>query len=204
MYTRAAVSAARLLGFLDSLFASPEKIAKWSLGPLLAKKRPLLCTYDRVTIVAHSLGAIVTRLALIEARESRRTWLPRTDLVLFAPAHRGADIVSLAQQGLTGLTWGMSLFTSAVKYRAQALLDLEPQCQTLQDIESRTQNALTSGNNDGLVARKVLHAESDKVVSPNKFCQDQGTVVLTGRSHTDVCKPTAAYLQPVNHLLEVL
>src|SRR4029077_16352823 len=55
---------------------------------------------DRVLFVAHSLGAVVLRRALLDcyldaARYDDAHWSRHSSLILFAPAHSGANVLRL-------------------------------------------------------------------------------------------------------------
>jgi pimeloyl-ACP methyl ester carboxylesterase len=80
---RAAFSAAGLLEFLDALNDTPSRdVINPSLTPGIPK-RPKAFRYKRLVICAHSLGAVVSRLALLDAgnQTPRRRWLSRVRLL---------------------------------------------------------------------------------------------------------------------------
>jgi hypothetical protein len=56
-------------------------------------------TYRGITVVAHSLGALISRFAIERAEFLGESWPQRTNLVLYAPAHCGADILTYANLG---------------------------------------------------------------------------------------------------------
>jgi pimeloyl-ACP methyl ester carboxylesterase len=58
--------------------------------------------YKNILLVAHSLGAIILRQALLLAEIDNRSWLDKTTMALFAPAHNGANIIPLAKEALPG------------------------------------------------------------------------------------------------------
>src|SRR5688500_13432064 len=96
--TRAYVSALKLLAFLDRLCTDTANTINATL-PSVAPKRAADFAYDKIIIVAHSLGAIVSRQALVSAHKSGAAWAAKVDLVFFAPAHSGADLLLLAGEG---------------------------------------------------------------------------------------------------------
>lgn len=188
LYTRSRISAVDLKNFLVSLLEQP--------ATLNLPGRPQSFAFDSVTIVAHSLGSIVSRQALLEARSENRTWLGKIQLVLFAPAHMGADVIRLASEAIFGLGPLGSIAAAVTKGYWQVLQDLEPNSQTLTLLQSECAQAIAAGV-QCLVARKVILGKKDKVVSPNRFCQDPSPVVVDGKGHIDVCKPDVSYPLPV-------
>jgi hypothetical protein len=157
-------------------------------------------TYAKVVLLAHSLGAIVVRRALLEAVSKNRPWARKIDLILFAPAHLGANVLNLIAQ--THVLSGLLGF--ALRYRYQTLTDLEPQSQTLAQLAAETRAALGSGPNAFLTARLVCFGDGDKVVDPNRFVQDPDPDILLGKNHCDVCKPGFAFKQPFDLICHYL
>ncbi len=188
LYTRSRISAVDLKNFLVSLLEQPAALGY--------PQRPQGFEFDNVTIVAHSLGSIVSRQALLDARSENRAWLGKIKLVLFAPAHMGADVIRLAGEAIFGLGPLGSIAAAVSKGYWQVLQDLEPNSQTLTLLQSECAQAIAGGVGC-LVARKVILGKKDRVVSPNRFCQDPVPVVVEGKGHVDVCKPDAAYLLPI-------
>ena len=89
------VSGDRLYRLLDRAGGDSGVLADESLPPTAAR-RGTGNTYDLIVLVAHSLGAVIARQALLLAHESHRPWADRVRLVLFAPAHKGSDVVAMA------------------------------------------------------------------------------------------------------------
>jgi hypothetical protein len=52
--------------------------------------RPPGFAYKNIVIVAHSLGAVVTRRTLLDYQGNKTTWVPHTEFMRFAPADQGA------------------------------------------------------------------------------------------------------------------
>jgi pimeloyl-ACP methyl ester carboxylesterase len=187
---------ADLLGrFLEQLFTNPAEIVVQSLGT--ASRSPTF-SYRQVVIVAHSLGAVVSRLALLDAYRKGRSWTSRTGLVLFAPAHTGAHIIPLASLAMGALR--LAPVEALARFRFQVLNDLDENSQTLKDLADRTRKALRKGAKH-LVAIRVVHAGDDKIVNYVDFCEDPPAEFIHGVSHTGVCKPRPDFREP---LLQVL
>lgn len=203
--TRSRISALDLLQFLDAFLCKPATI----INPTLdwTSQRPRTFSYSKAVIVAHSLGAVVSRTALLEAGTNapagspRRAWLDKTRLVLFAPAHLGADLIGLASSFLSAILLPLP---PVLRFRFQVLLDLEPGSQTLQQLLADTHAVLANGNSPEHVASKVVLGGKDTVVSPNRFALDPTPTVFQGKSHTKVCKPDPNFLEPISEVASAL
>lgn len=159
--------------------------------------------YTKVTIIAHSLGAIVTREALKTAYDNKCPWLPKVQMMLFAPAHMGANILPLLYETLN-LTILTKLLAALFKYRTPVLNDLEKESPILQKIMKDTLTLLGQNAGDFTKAKAVVHARGDKVVQNIKFNQDSDAKRVEGKSHSKVCKPTKNYNEPLVFLNEIL
>jgi pimeloyl-ACP methyl ester carboxylesterase len=214
--SRARVSAIGLRDFLEVLFDRPaERLINPTLLPPECGGRPrgALFAYEKVVLVAHSLGAVVCRQALLEAHYDRADWTEKVRLVLFAPAHMGANIVPLVSQALTTIPYLGGLAAPFLKFRYQVLQDLEPGSTTLKMLLKETmkelerkkvRRAIARGEGHSLVASLVVLANPDPVVDPNHFGLDPGAKEFPGKGHKEVCKPSSEFLHPVERLLEVL
>lgn len=196
--TRAFISALELLAALKEICADAVTTVNDSL-PQSAPQRDATFGWDDIVIVAHSLGAVVSRQMLLLAIKEGHAWASKVRLLFFAPAHMGADVLRLAGEALTGLPgWVPAL----AKYRYQVLQDLEPGSQMLQYLHAEVQQALPAAPN---LAARVILAGKDKVVSPVPFAGDvQPPAFIPGCSHTEVCKPTAAFRLPLQILESML
>ncbi|MCP5057572.1 MAG: alpha/beta fold hydrolase [bacterium] len=143
-----------------------------------------------VFLVAHSLGAVVSRRAQIDLHLQHRPWAKYIDLLLFAPAHLGADIVALASTALSAFQLG-KLGEAIVKMRWKALRDLDPAGKktTLKKLESDTTDLLAGRAAKNLIARLVIHADDDGIIDDNRFCQDPPAETVDLTDHRSVCKP---------------
>lgn len=203
--TSASVSAAMLRENLQSIWGRPMELANRLLDREAARRD---FTYASITLVAHSLGAIVSRLALVDAMRStpRDEWVAHARLVLFAPAHSGASVIPLAVQSLTGLP-AVGAYLNAVvpwvKFRYRVLQDLEPECDLLKDLADRTKRLVTNAPQSPLRAACVVWAEHDSIVRPIPFADDPPARIARGKGHNDVCKPSGRYLLPIEVLEEV-
>jgi alpha-beta hydrolase superfamily lysophospholipase len=199
--TQAGVSAAVFQQFIEDLGTDPTEIFGTNRGV-----RPGF-VYTRILLVAHSLGAVVVRRALLDAAtdDSTAAWLNRVKLILFAPAHRGAYAAVLASGFLSEQDWWLGrLAAKVVAYNVPLLEDLKPGSSVLQQLDSDTHNALaTSPDAPHLVAAHVVWTQYDKVVLNLRFGADRPPE-LVATDHLRVCKPTNAYPGPLNTVVRAL
>jgi hypothetical protein len=157
--------------------------------------------YKRFILVAHSLGSIVVRQALLMAHRNKDSWVNRTQMVLFAPAHKGARVQRLASELLD--SW-LGIIPFFVGYKYPVYTDLEPGSPIIKDIEIRSKELITQNKGDFTIAKVVAWAENDKVVEQVVFCNDPNPILIPNRGHSSVCKPNEAYKRPIEILKEVL
>jgi pimeloyl-ACP methyl ester carboxylesterase len=201
--TRATNSAHFLKEFLDLLFRDPLSI----INPALAGKpqRPAGFAYQRIVIVAHSLGAVVGRQALLNAHLDKKTWVPQTALILFAPAHMGASIVSLVTEMVGGFQVGLLAGAAfLLKLRWKVLRDLEPDSKTLQTLLENTKSELRKGNARHLQALRVVHAAGEGVVETVRFAEDPPHEAWEDVSHGGICKPNYEFPEPVRFVVDAI
>jgi pimeloyl-ACP methyl ester carboxylesterase len=205
-YSTISKSAIQLRDFLLALGADPA----WA-NPFLPKSyKPARREYQKVIMVAHSMGAVVVRRALLElhnihvADSSKAAWLKTVSLVLFAPAHMGARAAELAKELMSSFDMGGAI-ASIVKYRVPAIRELDPESKTLRLLKEDTLAALKSSpHNAHLVAKTVVWAVNDRVVENDRFCADPTGVAAHGFGHIDVCKPRLSSDQAVTVILSEL
>jgi pimeloyl-ACP methyl ester carboxylesterase len=197
--TRAYVSAVELLDVLNRLATTGAGIVNATL-PIGAGARPAAFAWDEITIIAHSLGCVVSRLALVLAHRRGDAWVKNVRLIFFAPAHSGANVLKLASEALTGIPGLMPL----AKFRYKVLQDLEPPSETLKYLREEVQKALPAATY--LSAKAVFLAGDDSVVDPLPCGGGTSppTFLFAKRSHIEICKPSAAFPDPLTVLEEVL
>lgn len=208
-YETTARSASRLLELLRAIHTSPAPAVVNPSLPTGVPPRSTTFRYDRVVICAHSLGAVVSRLALLEAARigKRPAWLKNNQLIFFAPAHKGARVIALASKALSGISlplvglkFGGQLVEVALKSRMRVLSELEIGSQTLKDLEDATVQALKRPELNAHLRAHVAHAVHDQVVMDGSFAQDHETVFVEKKGHMNVCKPALGYLRPIELL----
>ncbi len=199
---QAPISAAEFRDFLVDLWTDPVATL---IQPSLqdARRADPAFRYHHVTLVAHSLGAIVVREALVQAalEDPPHDWVHHVALVLFAPAHTGARATELGKE-LLGVLPGP--FEAALKGGTHAaipvLMDLEPGSETLKALAAGTQDLLDKGYSS-LRAKVVVVGTRDRVVHSVRFCADPGPRRAVGLGHIGVCKPDQRYTAPLGYLL---
>lgn len=157
--------------------------------------------YQRIIVVAHSLGAIVTRRALLCAKNENKVWLPNCRMVLFAPAHKGARIQNLITESLPAfgkILVGLGLLTIPV------LEDLRPTSQTIQNLIADTQAYLHQNTGQFTIAHEVVWANNEIVVHNDQFCDDPVATLIDNKTHITICKPNENYLDPYHIVINAL
>lgn len=192
--------------FLDWLFNS-SLIAINNALPK-GSERPTTFGYDEIVLVCHSLGAVISRLALLRATKESQKWVSKIRLVLFAPAHKGARVRELALEVATHYKF-LGLFTSWGRFKSPLIDQLKQGSIELTELETETAKELTRGANKQLIARTVCIAELEHIVFNDKFCQDPQPDPIRHTTHTTVCKPRKRrfgkpFLRPLEALIESL
>jgi pimeloyl-ACP methyl ester carboxylesterase len=195
---RARPSADLLVRFLDALFDDPVDVVKQSLPSANRTKK---FKYKKILVVGHSLGAVVSRLAVVDAHRKKRRWVPKIELMFFAPAHGGASILPLASLMMGALR--LAPIEALARFKYQVLHDLERKSQTLTQLEAQTSTAIKRGARN-LIARRIVYAGNDKIVDPVDFCDDPAAEFIHRVTHTGVCKPRVDFNDPLHHVLACL
>jgi pimeloyl-ACP methyl ester carboxylesterase len=199
---QAPISAAEFRDFLFALWDDPVNAF---IKPTVrdARRADPMFRYDHITLVAHSLGAVVVREALVQAalEAPPPTWLHRLSLVLFAPAHSGAKATELGKELLGVLPAPIeSALRAGVITVVPVLVDLEPGSVMLTKLAKDTGDLLEQGYN-ALRAKVVVVGSKDQVVHSVRFCADPGPRRVKGIGHIPVCKPNPSYREPLGFLL---
>ena len=190
--TQANSSALGLFTFVDALLGRPASVIAQSL-PFI-ERSPF--SYERVVIVAHSLGALVTRRALlhaaaVDASGSAVPWLKNVRMVLFAPAHHGAYVANLVSAFVVDQPWFLGkLLGYYLKYRSPLLEDLQPNSPVITALKDETRAVMDRLPQPPAYIRAdgVLWAEKERVVINMPFFAD-APPQLAAADHFSVCKP---------------
>lgn len=180
-------SAAIFREFLNKLFNSIGTVLEETL-PISARRQANF-GYDELVIVAHSLGAVIARRALVDATKIGLPWAKKIKLVLYAPAHIGARVVDLALEAASSFRF-VGLFGFGVRFQSPLIDQLRPGSQSLSQLLEDTRLAIRDGANEHLIARMVVIAEYERIVSNQTFCNDPAPIAIPDTDHISVCKPT--------------
>jgi pimeloyl-ACP methyl ester carboxylesterase len=185
-----ASSAASFFDFLQVLNTAPEGLSNWPRD----RHRPF--TYEKLTIVSHSLGAIVSRRCLLTAIAKQVPWVHRCKLVLFAPAHLGGRPLKLIPKSIQPIA----------EILLPALEELGENSEVIRTLQADTKEALSTGRYEFLRAALVVHGGADTVVcrQDKQFCGDPPSEWIHSADHIQVCKPRPGFMGPLEMLLEVL
>jgi hypothetical protein len=202
--------AGQLLRFLIDLVRDPVNCIIDQSLPTGAPRREKSMRYQKILVVAHSMGAVITRRALmdLDLDQSQNGFtdkeLAKFKLLFFAPAHAGSSIPRLISSGLT-LNFSLAkLFGSLAAVWFQSLRDLEigstflaqltNDCRELRETRNERRASITH------LRAVVYHARNDRVVSQNNFDQDPPFVPVNNKNHRSICKPNETYRQPIEAL----
>lgn len=189
----------RLKTFLNNLMTNASPIVNRGLA--LPDHRPKGFAYDQVLLVAHSLGAVVTRRTLLDYFGNGTPWVPHATFTLFAPADMGASGTALITEALQGVPFA-SLGSAAIKTFFPVLRSLEAGSMPLDRLRKDTLTLSKDKNtNPHLRAQLVVFAATDSVVEKEKFLVDEKEGSIPGTTHTTVCKPDDAHTQAIHFLL---
>ena len=195
-------SASLFRQFLEKLFGNTADILNETLPPSFHREDDF--EYDDFLIVAHSLGSVVTRRALIDATKTSCPWVRRVRFVLYAPAHKGAKIGQLALEAVSSFSF-LKWFSGAAKIVSPLIDELNPEkSNLLASLQQATLDLCTAGQNVHLVPLKVIWAERENVVLNEDFGNDPLGQAIKGTTHTSVCKPKAGFREPLACLEECL
>ncbi len=183
--------------FLETLTVDPRSVLNGALQHELPPR-----SYHSITIVGHSLGAVVSRRALTSAVTRGVKWTRKCKLVMFAPAHSGIyalpmlisylKIVPKLKSVLKFGVWGLFL---------PALQDLQPGSVFLSQLKSDVVKLVDTQEKRELRPSAILHATNDVVVIQTDFPCDPVAWWVSDRTHTNICSYDQPYLYPIEILL---
>jgi pimeloyl-ACP methyl ester carboxylesterase len=190
-------SAAIFREFLDWFFNSTKILLNENLPQSAPRTNDF--EYDELIIVAHSLGAVIARRALLDATNNKSNWVAKTKMILYAPAHKGANVVDLALEVASSFSF-LKLFGIGARFTSPLIDELKPESRSLKKLLEDTKTATKNGTNLHLIACKVVLAEYEKIVVNDIFGDDPAPYAIPETTHTSVCKPNRDFLQPFSHL----
>lgn len=178
---RAHVSSLQFFDFLDKLYSNPTKFINFDISK--EYQRDDRFRYNNIIVIAHSLGAVIVRKTLLEAFKTNSKWASKTKMCLYAPAHKGADILKLAKEAVN------PLLRLKIINKYTVLHDLDVNSNTILELSKDTAKALKKKNSSYLIAENILLAENDDVINPNPFCSDKKADLILKLNHSSICKP---------------
>lgn len=202
----AAHSATNFLHFMTAFVEDPNKVINASAGIGIRNGKT---DYTSITFVCHSLGAVIVRRALLDLATratTRPDWLDRAQLLLFAPAHKGASAPAALKAILSTISSRFgNLVGTAIDTKWKSLVDLTPGSSFLSTLEEESNRHLASFDGAPYArARMVAWAEKEDVVVTQNFGRDPPAHVLRDTDHVSICKPRepsdASYTLLINHL----
>ncbi|MFN8547191.1 MAG: hypothetical protein U0527_04270 [Candidatus Eisenbacteria bacterium] len=203
LFSQVGANAQELYKLLDLLITAPSSFINPLVDP--SEARPPSFAYTRVVIVAHSLGAVITRKALLSAHGKNCTWQGRCTLVLFAPAHMGARSPKLALGGVALVPAIGGVLSGLAQHFIPALDDLVPGSPVLAQLLDDSKKLLAVGGADHLKAKVVVFGAKERVVLTTRFGEDPDPPEwVPKKGHTDIQQPTTSFRLPLDRVLALL
>lgn len=194
-------SAGMLRDFLDRLLNENPQLVNASL-PAAASRPDDFC-YEQVVLVAHSLGAVICRRALVDATKMQLPWPTRIRMLFFAPAHRGAKVADLALEAASFFSF-LKFFGVFSRFSSPLIDQLKPDSTELETLLAETVELCQDGDNRHLVAHKVWIAEYERIVKNETFGIDPPPETIPDSDHLSICKPHQGFRIPLACLEECL
>jgi|HubBroStandDraft_6_1064221.scaffolds.fasta_scaffold16606_4 hypothetical protein len=195
-----------------------QEVAEWKTSLLPSQ-------YNRLILVGHSKGGQVLRLLIWNAFRVAYDRLRATltevssgdankalknadpllgaDVCLFSPAIFGSDMpaligdVVLAFAKIPGFG---QLFLAALGLALPTLKDLDPHDQTSSDVRKFTEEYYRKFDKITAFKARILWGGKDKHVNRWQYEFDSPIEFAHGIGHTQVCKPNANFLDPLEFL----
>lgn len=157
--------------------------------------------YKEIVLVGHSLGGAIVRDVAMNAKKLDEEWADTLSLALFAPAHLGANILTLVS-----MSFGFLRFAPLVEafflFRYPVLSDLRAGSTYLNQL---LESAKAIGRDRTTVSRFVAHAEHERVVVVNAFYLDPPSRAYPNRDHVSCCKVVDPdFVTPLTDLAGIL
>jgi pimeloyl-ACP methyl ester carboxylesterase len=196
-------SAASVLGaFLRCLVEHPKLIIGRAFERSSLRREKF--EVQRVLLVGHSLGAVISRKALLAGYIHGESWISKVRMVFFAPAHNGSRHTA----GLFSDETNSHLIASALRLAARFSPPLSQLARGSEDLMS-LRNGVEQAVSDGAVALlplAIFHAESENIVEvedPPFLSADPRAATIVDCGHSTVCKPSRGFREPANRVIDV-
>ncbi|MFN3753694.1 esterase/lipase family protein [Flavobacterium sp.] len=187
------------------LYNMLDKINAYTGFYFYNRKSSIKHEYDEIILVAHSLGAIVCRLAIIHAIDNNKNWSDKCKMALYAPAHFGSRIVTNFKECFNFNLLG-NLFKGYSLTKYPIIGELDYNSTTIKNLLVRSNNLTANNMNQSINAELIVWALTETVVINDTFCNDNPDVkYIPGSIHTSVCKPNNYNLnRPFDELINIL
>lgn len=183
-----------------SLFDMLDSAVQVNTMPYPDRQLPPDFQYESIYLVAHSLGAVICRLALLHAHAAGRSWVKGCRLALFAPAHFGSAIPENFSECFDG-PWKFLRGFAYTRY--PILLNLKEGSDLLKELLDTSSKIIAAGDGDFCKAALVVWAEKENVVISKHFLQDELEVQIPKTSHVTVCKFSYDRVGPLEKLVNI-
>lgn len=144
--------------------------------------------YQDILVIAHSLGAPVSRRALLDATRAGAGWTKHTRTLLFGPAHVGTRLTELASMLRSHPGSLLMDILTFARFRSPVLNDLAEGSDFLKTLAADSRKALKAGTTNPVVAEAVIFGERENVVITKPFCDDPLSLVWQDEDHCSVCR----------------
>ena len=202
LYVQTNTNANLFCQFLQQLFHDPCTLINKNIGA--SHQRSHTFKYSKTLIVAHSLGSVICRRALLDANKENCKWVSNVSMVLFAPAHHGARVQQLAYEAL--FPPALKILGLVARYQIVTLDDLIPGSIVLNSIveETRAIQSQATASDCFTIAKCVIWAENEKIVYNHPFLNDPRAKIYLGKNHFSLCKPNKTFKYPIQEVIENL
>ncbi len=157
--------------------------------------------YEQIVLVAHSLGALVLRKALLLAKRDHKEWLDSCKMILFAPAHHGFKMRNLIFESLSSIETilsGLGLISFPV------LENLKPNSFIIQNLLHDSMQLLDKKQGNFTIADQIIWSKEEEIVRNEHFGQDPIPLLVENKAHHAICKPDSQYLIPYHLVVKSL
>jgi pimeloyl-ACP methyl ester carboxylesterase len=193
---RAAMSGGLLYDAINSFFEENSYVNK---NYLLERSK----NYNKIYLVGHSLGCVISRYAVLEAIKNNAVWARCAKLIQFAPALNGADIAQLLlRSGFFARAPLGNIANLFLRYYYPCIVDLrtgsEFLTKLLQEVQTR---CAESAHAQTIAAILTVYGELESVVDISDYGCDAPYKRIEGRNHSDLVKlDIHEYRQPCEEI----
>jgi hypothetical protein len=157
--------------------------------------------YKKVTIIAHSLGAVVARWALMRAYNQNCNWVHNIELILFAPAENGAREEILDFLCFPGY---LKMLGPAIKYFVTTVKQLTNKSLIVEPLKKEYIALCEKSNPKFAFAKGIIWAQKERVVTNDIYLKDEPDPIEFDTDHVSICKPTKKFSYPFEIVADIL